>query len=280
VSFARLPQLSIIGLGLIGGSAALAARKADVADRIIAWDHDPGALSAALSTKLIDAAAESVAEASKGAAFVLIAAPVRAIPALVLEAARFCPAACAIADTGSVKAGIHQALKNAAPNFVGCHPLAGSEKSGHRHARANLFEGHTVVLTRGADSRPGAFEQVSAFWDKLGAKIVEMDALEHDRILARTSHLPHFVAAALTLVAGRDPDNLMGTGFRDTTRIAAGDATLWTDVALTNREAVLAAMCEYEREWRSFQSALERSDHHWIQQWLLQAKQRRDDLGN
>jgi prephenate dehydrogenase len=276
----RLPQLSIIGLGLIGGSLALAARKADAAGRINGWDSDPETLSAALSARLLDLAADSVAEASKNAALILIAAPVTAIPALVLESAQFCPAACAIADTGSVKAAVHQALKNAVPNFVGCHPLAGSEKSGHRHSSANLFEGRTVVLTRGANCRLTAFEQVSTFWERIGAKIVEMDALEHDRILGRTSHLPHFAAAALTLVAGRDPRNLIGTGFCDTTRIAAGDAALWTDIALKNRESVLAAMNDYEAEWRSFRSALESDDHNWINQWLLRAKQRRDDLGN
>jgi len=276
----RLRELSIIGLGLIGGSAALAARKADAADRINGWDHDPETLAAALSARLLDVAADSVAEASKNAALILIAAPVHAIPALVLESAQFCPAACAITDTGSVKAAIHQALKNAVPNFVGSHPLAGSEKSGHRHASANLFEGRTVVLTRGADCGPAAFEQVSSFWERIGARIVTMDALEHDQILARTSHLPHFVAAALTLVARRDPRNLIGTGFGDTTRIAAGNAALWTDIALTNREPVLAAMSDCEGELRSVRSALERNDRDWIYQWLLQAKQRRDDLGN
>jgi prephenate dehydrogenase len=276
----RLPQLSIIGLGLIGGSAALAARKAGAADRIHGWDHDPAALRAALSAKLVDAAAAGVAEAAKDAAQILIAAPISAIPALVQEAARFCPETCAIADTGSVKAAIHLALRDSVPSFVGCHPLAGSEKSGHGHASANLFEGRTVVLTRGAGCRPAAFEQVLAFWEQIGAKIVEMDALEHDRILARTSHLPHFVAAAVTLVAGRDPTNLIGTGLRDTTRIAAGDAALWTDVALTNREAILGAMNDFDGEWRGLRSALERNDRNSIYQWLTKAKQRRDDLGN
>jgi prephenate dehydrogenase len=275
-----LSQLSVIGLGLIGGSVALAARKANAADKIYGWDKDPLTLRAALSARLIDVAADSVADASKNAAFILVAAPAHAIPALVQEAARFCPESGAIADTGSVKAAIHQALKNSFANFVGCHPLAGSEKSGHRHARANLFEGRTVVLTRGAGCRPAAFEEVSDFWQKIGAKIVEMDPLEHDRILARTSHLPHFVAAALTLVAAWDPDNLVGIGLRDTTRIAAGDAAIWADIALANREAVLAAINNYEEEWHSFRSALERNDQNWIYQWLLRAKQRRDDLGN
>jgi prephenate dehydrogenase len=275
-----LPQLSIIGLGLIGGSAALAARKAQAADRIYGWDENRSTLEAALSAGLVDIAADSVADASKDASLILIAAPVHAIPPLVIESARFCPAACPVADTGSVKSAIHQALKNTVPNFVGCHPLAGSEKAGHGHARANLFEGRTVVLTRGADCAPAAFSKVSAFWEKIGAKIVEMDAHEHDRILARTSHLPHFVAAALTLMAARDPRNLIGTGFRDTTRIAAGDAALWTDIALANREPVLAAMNDCEKELHGFQSALERDDRNWIFQWLQNARQRRDDLGN
>src|SRR5262249_21302854 len=152
------------------------------------------------------------------------AAPIRSIPGLVQEAARFCPATSAIADTGSVKATIHQALKDQVPNFVGCHPLAGSEKSGHRHASANLFERRTVVLTRGPDCRATAFERVRVFWEKLGAKVVEMDAQEHDRILARTSHLPHLLAAALALATREDPAHLIGSGFCDTTRIAAGDA--------------------------------------------------------
>ena len=107
-----------------------------------------------------------------------------------------------------------------------------------------------------------------------------MDAEEHDRILARTSHLPHFLAAAMTLVAAHDPGTLIGTGFRDTTRIAAGDAELWTDIALENREAIVAAMNDCDRELRRFRSALQTNDRNSIHQWLQKAKQRRDDLGN
>jgi prephenate dehydrogenase len=275
-----VPQLSIIGLGLIGGSVALAARKANAANIIHCWDENRATLAEALAAKLVDIAADSVADAAADASLIVIAAPVGATPALILEAAQFCRTTCAITDTGSVKGAIHRALKTAVPNFVGSHPLAGSDKSGHRHASANLFEDRTVVLTRGADCGPAAFEQVKGFWERIGARIVEMDAEEHDRIIARTSHLPHFLAAAMTAGVARDPRNLIGKGFRDTTRIAAGDAALWTDIALANREAILTAMNDHEREWQGLQSALQTTDRNWIYDWLKMAKQVRDDLGN
>jgi prephenate dehydrogenase len=165
-------------------------------------------------------------------------------------------------------------------HFIGSHPLAGSEKRGPDHADADLFRGRLAIVTRTAQTDNAALEQVAAFWRGLGSRVRIMDPAEHDHALALTSHLPHLLASAL---AGLLPDHLhelTATGFRDTTRIAAGDPAIWDGIFLQNRAALLENLAALRHRLDEFADALTRGDRAAIDALLAQAKKVRDALGS
>jgi prephenate dehydrogenase len=275
-------QITIVGVGLIGGSVGLAAKARGVAKRVVGVDRRPEVLARALDLGAIDAAAFEAAQAVDGSALVVVATPVDRIAEAVVEAAASCTPRL-FTDTGSVKGGLFQAVRqrlSAAPSFVPAHPLAGAEKNGVEHARADLFENRVTIITPDLSAtRPADIDRVADFWSALGARIVNMDADEHDRVLARTSHLPHAVASA---VAGATPPHLLGLtagGFRDVTRIAAGDPGLWAAIFEANREGTLAALSGFTDRLSEFRTLLEAGDHAGLVRWLAQGKQVRDALG-
>jgi prephenate dehydrogenase len=188
-----------------------------------------------------------------------------------------------LTDAGSTKSGIIARLDGQLPDsvaFVGSHPLAGSEKRGPEHADADLFQDRLTVITPGPGTDPAAVERTAAFWRALGSRVRFMDPEDHDRALALTSHLPHLLASAL---AGILPDNcreLTATGFRDTTRIAAGDPALWTAIFAQNRDAVLQALHRLTGRLDAFRAALEAGDWTTLDTLLAEAKRSRDALGS
>jgi prephenate dehydrogenase len=207
--------------------------------------------------------------------------PVDHVAACVLAAAPHCRPGAVLTDAGSTKAAILRELDGRLPpgvSFVGAHPLAGSEKQGPEHARANLFEGSLVVLTPPSPADDNALSAARTFWEALGARVEVMGAEEHDRALALTSHLPHLAAAAL---AGVVPPELLGltaTGFRDATRLASGDPALWAAIFLSNRPAVLAALERLEGRLERFRQALSADDREHLEALLREGKQVRDGL--
>jgi cyclohexadieny/prephenate dehydrogenase len=278
-----LDTLTIVGVGLIGGSIGLAARRRGVAGRIIGVGRQQGSLDQALKVGAIDEGSLDLAAAVRHAQLVVFCSPVDAIADQVLAAAPHCPLGTLLTDAGSTKAAIVARLDGRLPDdvaFVGSHPLAGSEKRGPEHADADLFEGRVTVVTPGPHTDPAAVERTAAFWRALGARVRLMPPEEHDRALALTSHLPHLVAAAL---AGTLPDSLhelAATGFRDTTRVAAGDPALWTAIFAQNRGAVLQALQRLGDRVGEFRAALEAEDWTALTTLLTQAKKVRDALGN
>jgi cyclohexadieny/prephenate dehydrogenase len=276
----RIDKLTVVGVGLIGGSVALVARRRGVAARVTGVELQPAALKRALARGLIDEAAADLAAGVAGAEVVVFCTPVDHIAAGVLAAAPHCRPGALLTDTGSTKAAILRELDGRLPpgvSFVGAHPLAGSEKQGPEHARANLFEGSLVVLTP-PPSDDDALSRARAFWEALGARIEVMGAEEHDRALALTSHLPHLAAAAL---AGVVPPELLGlaaTGFRDATRLASGDPALWAAIFLSNRPDVLAALDRLGGQLERFRQALSADDREQLEALLRKGKQIRDGL--
>ena len=164
--------------------------------------------------------------------------------------------------------------------FVGSHPLAGSEKSGVENARADLFEGRVVVVTPSRKPMPKIVTTVADFWSGLGATVLVMSPAEHDKALATTSHLPHLIAAAVARETGQDELPLTAGGWRDLTRIAAGDPELWTQILLENRGHVLKSLGQFEKTVAAFRVALERGDRRKLLQLLTEGKQVRDAVGN
>jgi prephenate dehydrogenase len=166
------------------------------------------------------------------------------------------------------------------PKFVGSHPIAGDQRTGVEHARADLFDGRTVVVTPTGATDPPAITMVTRFWESLGAHVVTMNAEDHDATLAATSHLPHLVAAALARATPPELIPLTAGGWRDTTRVAGGDPRLWRPIFASNRQHVLAALDGFERCLAALRTALADEDDGRFEQLLQEAKRTRDALGD
>jgi len=275
--------LTIVGVGLIGGSIGLAARQRGVARRILGVGRQKSSLERAQSVGAIDEGLLDVNAAVHRAEIAVFCTPVERIAEQVRSAATGCSPGTLLTDAGSTKGAIMRDLEGRLPAgiaFVGSHPLAGSEKRGPDHADADLFEGRLVVVTPSLTTDPLALERTLAFWRALGARVRIMDAGEHDRALALTSHLPHLLASALAGILPPELHDLTATGFRDTTRVAAGDSSIWTGIFAQNRDAVLAALRRLDDRLAQFRCALETGDTTSLDTLLAQAKEIRDALGS
>ena len=235
-------QIAVLGVGLIGGSIGLAARKQG--NVVAGWDVDQGVLTAAAERGAVDRAAASAADALTDAEAAFLCAPVGALPSLTAEALAAAGAGCVVTDVGSTKRAL--AATTADERFIGGHPIAGSEASGVEHARAELFEGAAWYLTPGARSSGVLYERLHGLLVSLGARPVAIDAEAHDRLLATVSHLPHVLANVLVSQAAADLATegealpRVGPSFRDTTRVAGASSGIWTDIYLANAEAIAA----------------------------------------
>jgi len=277
-------QLSILGVGLIGGSIGLAAKSRGVARRVVGIGRDERSLSRALALGAIDEATTDLSQGVATADLIVVCTPVDRTAHDVLRVVQAAPKRAVVTDVGSTKQNILQELQGQLPPgsaaFVGSHPLAGSEKRGPAHAQAQLFQDRLVILTPTEETDPEAIGFVELFWQQIGARVIRMTARDHDVALAQTSHLPHAVSAALARATPVGLLNLTAGGFRDTTRIAGGDPALWAAIFLANRDAVLESLEQYQTGLDLFRRALAAQDRPALEQWLSEAKQVRDALGS
>ncbi len=281
----HIGTLTIVGVGLLGGSIGLAVKERRLATRIIGVGRNRANIESAHRGGIIDEISVELKSAATQSDFMVFCTPVDEIARQIQIAAGICPKSCLITDVGSTKRHIVESIEMLCENsacFVGSHPLAGSEKQGWQFADANLFVGRTVVVAVTAKTAPHAVEQVSQFWQALGAKVVEMDPTAHDRVVARTSHMPHVIASALGASLRLQPDQLKlaAKGLRDTTRIAAGDPKLWSAILLENRQEILQSLQTLRHTLDEWHDALEKADRTAIEALLEQGKQFRDALGN
>ncbi len=246
-------RLTVAGVGLIGGSLALAARDAGLVGEVIGLGRREANLRVARARGIIDRVAGDPAAAAAADAIVL-EAPVGACAALAAALAPHAAPGTVLTDVASVKAPLLAALEAAWPDpglVVGGHPIAGSDAAGAAAARADLFRGRLCIVTPGARTHPGSLARVRALWEGVGARVEELSPRDHDEILGRVSHLPHLVAYALVAAAdearvgGRPVLPYAGAGLRDTTRIAGSMAELWRDIALANAGPLRAALAEF-----------------------------------
>jgi prephenate dehydrogenase len=278
-----LRTLTIVGVGLIGGSVALAARQRGVARRVLGVGRNSQTLEQAVQRGILDAYHLDLPWAVAQADLTVFCTPVDQIPAQILAVADVCPVGALLTDAGSTKAAILAAVEGRLPagvHFVGSHPLAGSEKRGHEHADANLFHGRLTVVTHTPRTDPDALERVSDFWRALGSRVKVMTPQDHDAALALTSHLPHLTAAALAGILPPELHELTATGFRDTTRVAAGDPSIWTGILVQNRAALLDGLGRLMTRLARFREALQAGDTAALDTLLRQAKEVRDALGS
>ena len=278
-------ELAIVGVGLLGGSVAKAARAGRLARRIVGIGRDAGRLRPALEDGALDAITTDLAEGVRGADFVLLAAPVLAIEGLLEPVSRAGPAGAVVTDVGSTKRNIVRAAERLFTGrrlaFVGSHPLAGSEQSGYRVARVDLFQGATVVVTPTEATELVALKRTTEFWEALGARVTSLDPETHDRTVAAISHLPHLVACALVDGACRvEPAalELAARGFRDTTRIAAGDPDMWTEIFLANRDALSATVESFREALDDLQRVIDAGQADALRGVLARIKAMRDQL--
>jgi len=261
------PTLAILAPGLLGGSAAMAARASGIAGRIILWARRPEARLALREQPWCDAVTDTPEAAVRGANLVLIAAPVDRIVPLIEQVAPYLDTGATVTDVGSVKGEIsrlgHATLRQGA-HFVGSHPMAGSEKTGWENGSAKLFEHRTCFVTPLPETNAQATELVVRFWKTLGGEPVTVAPDDHDEIVAHISHLPQVIASTLCgLLAQKNPAwrNHAGGGLRDTTRIAASNPELWRTILEQNRDEILRALSAYEDELHAFKTALSNRDY-------------------
>jgi cyclohexadieny/prephenate dehydrogenase len=262
-------RIAIIGLGLIGSSIARAVREGMPTARVTAHDADPEVRETARRLDLADDVTDTPGAAVTDSDLVILCVPVGAIGTVAAEIAADVPADCVVSDVGSSKAGILAALTAALPGHavIPAHPVAGTENSGPEAGFATLFKHRWCIITPPDGADPVAVARVSDFWTRLGANVEAMDAAHHDLVLAVTSHLPHLIAYTIVGTASDLEDvtrseviKYSAGGFRDFTRIAASDPTMWRDVFLANKDAVLEMLQRFSEDLSHLQRAIRWGD--------------------
>jgi prephenate dehydrogenase len=281
----RWNTVAIIGVGLIGGSIGLALRKRGLAGEVIGIGRPESRphLENAKQLGGISGSTTNIQQGVANADLVIVCTPVSDIAYYLIEAAKASPDHALLTDAGSTKVSIVAKVESAMPpgkRFVGSHPLAGSEKTGVQAARPDLFEDRVVIVTPTLHTKAEDLQAATDFWAHLGAKVLELSPEVHDEALAGTSHLPHVMAAALAGITRQTDLMLTAGGWRDVTRIAAGDPNLWTQILLENRVNVLKSLTGFEKKVQAFRSAIEREDAALLRALLTEGKQVRDALGD
>lgn len=281
----HINQLTIIGVGLIGGSLARAARRAGICGEIVGCGRSLENLQQALELGVIDRLEQDPGRAVQGADMVVIAVPLGAMETVLRQIAPHLAVDAVVTDVGSAKTGVaataQSVLKTQRSRFVPGHPIAGTERSGVGASFAELFQNRCVILTPLPDSDAYAVARVKALWHSCGARVVKMDIVHHDEVLAATSHLPHLLAYALvdTLARMDDSEEIFryaAGGFRDFTRIASSDPVMWRDICLANREAIVDMLERFAKDLDALAQSVRRGDGEQLLALFSRAKAVRD----
>ncbi|ANQ84235.1 prephenate dehydrogenase [Azoarcus olearius] len=282
---ALIGKLVVCGVGLIGGSFALALKQAGAVERVVGVGRNPATLARAVELGVIDEIASGWRDALDGADFVLLATPVGQLDAIMEAMAPHLQPGTIVTDAGSTKRDVIEAVyRRLDPHLatvVPAHPIAGAEKSGVEAGFPTLYRGKKVVVTPLPENRPDAVERVRAAWTACGATVVEMSPQDHDRVFAAVSHLPHLLAFGLVHdLAGRANAELLfshaASGFRDFTRIAGSHPEMWRDICLANRQALLAELDQYLAELAYLRALLLAGDGTRLEQLFGEARRARD----
>jgi prephenate dehydrogenase len=279
-------KITIIGVGLLGGSIGLAARRRKLAGEIAGFVRRKSSLKDCKKAAAVDYATTDILAAVSNSDLIILCTPLAQMLPIVKQ---FLPAlkrGAIVTDVGSVKAEVVRELESlvqkSGAHFVGSHPMAGAEKTGVATARENLFENAVCVLTPTTKSNTTAVRKLEKFWKLLGSRVLKLDAAQHDLLVSRSSHLPHVVAATLANLV-LNPANpkaqagLCATGFRDTTRIASGSPEMWRDISLANQKNLSQSVDKFVVELKKFQGSLKSSDAKAVEKYFTTAKLRRDN---
>ena len=282
----RFQKITIIGVGLLGGSIGLVVRRRKLAHEIAGFVRRRASLKDCEKAGAVDYATTDLLAAVSNADLIILCTPLSQMRPRVLEMLPALKRGAIVTDVGSVKASVVRELESlvqkSGAHFVGSHPMAGAEKTGVLAARADLFVDAVCVVTPTKSSNAAAIRKVEGFWNSLGARTLRLAPEQHDALVSRSSHLPHIVAAVLAnLILGparpEFQSAVCANGFRDTTRIASGSPEMWRDIAMANRRNLVRSVDAFVRELKKFQSALKRGDAKAVETFFATAKQRRDN---
>ena len=281
---AMFEQLGLIGCGLMGGSFALAAKRAGLVKRVVGYSKSPSTTQRALSMGVIDVEAPSALLAVSGADIVLLAVPVSATEATLKAVRHLVTSNMLIMDVGSTKSDVvaaaRRVLRDNVGSFVPAHPIAGKEVSGVEHADPDLYQGRQVILTPIERTQVGHLKKAQEVWEAIGCHVQQMSPESHDAAFAAVSHLPHLLAFALIHAITNQPQgkeflSLAGPGFRDSTRIAASDPKMWRDVLLANRHELVEQAKMFSRSLHNMLIAAEQGDGEKLEEMIAQASNSR-----
>lgn len=277
-------QLGVIGCGLMGGSFALAMKKAGLVRRVVGYSKSPSTTDAARRMGVIDIAAESALLAVSGSDIVLLAVPVAATESTLKAIRHLVRNDVLLMDVGSTKSDVVEAATRALgkqlSSFVPAHPIAGKESSGVQHADAALYQGRQVILTPLDETRPELVQKATDVWSALGCQVLKMAPHHHDEAFAAVSHLPHLLAYAYFSSVARQPSgrdflSLAGPGFRDFTRIAASDPAVWRDILMANRQDLLAQSQRFRNVLDQLEQAIRGGNAQELEAMIRQASEGR-----
>jgi prephenate dehydrogenase len=275
-------KITIIGVGLIGGSIGLAVKNKKLAKQVTGFFRRKQSAQKAIRNKIVDCASFDLTQAVKDTDLVILATPVEAIKNISRRVVNSMKPGAILIDVGSTKKEIVGLLGKLAEKrdicFVGTHPLAGSEKSGLAFAKKNLFIQAICFITPDKGTNKEAILKIERFWKQLGAKVVLINPAIHDHILAQVSHLPHMIAFALI---NSVPDNHLkfsGSGLQDTTRLASSPADIWRDIALSNRKEILLSIKNFKENLIYLEGLINRKESRKLTHYFTKAKNRRDNL--
>lgn len=278
------PCIAILGLGLMGASLAMALRQRGYAGRLVAYARKEHTRALARERGIVDAVFDDPDAAVKDASLVVLCAPIRACANLAADFAPLLAAGALVTDVGSTKGWMCRQMAGILPPgvFVGSHPIAGSEKQGLQAASADLYAGALTVVTSHLDVPEEAARRVADLWESAGGRTLRMDPDDHDRLLARTSHLPHVAAAALAKAIGRNCADQVGafcgTGFYDSTRVASGSIAMWNDILQTNAAAVAEELRAFKLEVERVYDDLQAGRFAEVAAFLERARDAREEL--
>ncbi|PIP67795.1 MAG: prephenate dehydrogenase [Candidatus Omnitrophica bacterium CG22_combo_CG10-13_8_21_14_all_43_16] len=272
-------RVTIIGLGLIGGSLCLAIKEKRLAKEIVGVSRRKSTIDKAVKNRVADFATLNLKDGVKDSDLVIITTPVFKIVDIAKKIAPFLKKGAIVTDAGSTKKHIVENIEKARlkdMDFVGSHPIAGSEKSGIKHADKDLFKGAYCIVTEAKNK--SALNKVKKFWASIGMKVIVMPAQSHDKLLSKISHLPHALAVSLVNTAAGNGLDLAAGGFKDTTRIASGEPELWQDIFLTNRGNLIRDINILKKELSKIEEVLKSNNSRKLLGLLKKAKSIRDSL--
>lgn len=274
-------KVAIIGVGLIGGSIGLAVKKKKLAQNVIGVARRRSTLRKALRLKSVDAATLSIKKAVEKADLVIIASPVDKIVHLAGECVKFMKKGAILTDVGSTKSFIVYGIEKIARgkvNFIGSHPMAGSEKNGVEHADANLFDKAPLIMTRTKNTDVKSLGKLKRFWMALGCRNLIMSPAKHDYIVSKASYLPHAVSLALTLSQTGDSMKIAAGSLKDATRVSSSDPKLWSDIFLSARKPIIKSIRDFMNKLTVLDKAVRGKDRARLRRLLDKAKRSRDRI--